>query len=1150
MPDSLTKLRDLLRELFQLDHADLDFGIYRVMNLRRDEITRFLDTELLPQVQTAFKQYQSSDVVGLTAELNKLLQQAAEMGVADPHTLPKVKHLRDQLAGSIDIEALQQQVFSDLYAFFRRYYSDGDFLSLRRYKEGVYAIPYEGEEVKLHWANHDQYYIKSSEYLRDYAFLAGGAGGKKVHFKLASADTEKDNNKAAAGAERRFILADHHPIEEVAGELILRFEYRPDDQKRRQSALNESAEETILKSAPDHWSAVLAAPRGQSADPKLSVLRHHLTQYTARNTFDYFIHKDLGKFLRRELDFFIKNEVMHLDDIESADAPKVEQYLSRIKVLRAIAHKIIAFLAQIEDFQKKLWLKKKFVIATTWLVTVDRIPGGNGDAERPESKAVRPDASQSSQAVANLPTAETISPRPETSSQAVANLPTAETIFPRPETSSQAVANLPTAETIFPRPKTSSQAVANLPTAETIFPRPETSSRPENGPPTPASGSRTAFRTADLRQVVADNPKQWAQWESLGFKPAEEPGLGPPDWGTRAYLDANDKLVGDTALFADDPPFVSKLLSSEEIMGGKGTLDEATTGTLVRSENFHALNMFKMRFAGQINIIRIDPPYNTDTSGFLYKNDYEHSSWLSFMLDRYLLAEELLAGTGSFHCHIDENEYERLQLLLKIGSLVTSHTMIWDKRNPMNSASGLANQHEYVIFKGFTGSRLSGATDGPERILNYLAKQLENVGTVNAKIRAEFTKWLDSQPDLTGGEKAYRFIDDEGSIYQGVSLRAPEPRTDPKFHQPLIHPRTARPCPVPPNGFSRTPLTLGAMVGRGEIIFGADESTQPRQKIILKPDTAKQLTSVMQLALKGKADLDRLGLDFPYCHPVALYTALIRAGAQTSSDVVLDYFAGSGTAGHAIIEMNRDDLRTAKSIGDRKFILVEVGEHFETVTKPRIAKVMYSPDWKDGRAAVHGKGISGLVKVLKLEGYEDTLNNLHLKRSADQQSLLDDQPAMREQYMLGYMLETESAGSPSLLNVDRFDDPFDYKLNVGTGTAGETRPVAVDLVETFNWLLGLRVATIDTIKGIRVVTGRNPAGEKVLILWRKAAEMPNEKLNKWLTDRRITPRDMEFDLIYVNGDNNLENLKRDDEAWKVRLIEEEFSRLMFDVQDV
>src|SRR5207302_1717290 len=105
-----------------------------------------------------------------------------------------------------------------------------------------------------------------------------------------------------------------------------------------------------------------------------TVLEKHLLQYTARNTFDYFIHKDLGGFLRRELDFYIKNEVMHLDDIEHESAPKVEQYLSQIKVIRSIAHKIIQFLEQLENFQKQLWLKKKFVIETNYCFTLDRVP--------------------------------------------------------------------------------------------------------------------------------------------------------------------------------------------------------------------------------------------------------------------------------------------------------------------------------------------------------------------------------------------------------------------------------------------------------------------------------------------------------------------------------------------------------------------------------------------------------------------------------------------------------------------------------------------------------------------------------------------------------------------------------------------------------
>ena len=111
---------------------------------------------------------------------------------------------------------------------------------------------------------------------------------------------------------------------------------------------------------------------GERAD--YTRLRAHLNRYTARNTFDYFIHKDLGAFLRRELDFYIKNEVMHLDDVENETAPRVEQYLSKIKVIRRIAGKIIDFLAQLEDFQKKMWLKKKFVVETHYCITLSCIP--------------------------------------------------------------------------------------------------------------------------------------------------------------------------------------------------------------------------------------------------------------------------------------------------------------------------------------------------------------------------------------------------------------------------------------------------------------------------------------------------------------------------------------------------------------------------------------------------------------------------------------------------------------------------------------------------------------------------------------------------------------------------------------------------------
>jgi len=373
------KLQKLLEELFQLDQADLDFGIYRIMNQKRDEIVRFLEKDLLPQVREAFGEYRSADKVQLQAELDKAIEQAQGLGV---ESTSKVQELRRQIAdSSVDVAALESEVFSHLYNFFRRYYHEGDFISQRRYKEGVYAIPYEGEEVKLHWANHDQYYVKSSEQFRDYTFKLPSE--RRVHFKLVAASTEHDNRKEARGKERRFILCEDDPVIEENGELVIRFEYRPDGEKRKQEALNAAAVErldSLLTTAPlkaENWHAALfdEVPLGKPSEGKKQPrIAKHLRAYTARNTFDYFIHKDLGGFLRRELDFYIKNEVMHLDDIESETAPKVEQYLSKIKVIRKIAHKIIRFLEQLENFQKKLWLKKKFVVETNYCITLDRVP--------------------------------------------------------------------------------------------------------------------------------------------------------------------------------------------------------------------------------------------------------------------------------------------------------------------------------------------------------------------------------------------------------------------------------------------------------------------------------------------------------------------------------------------------------------------------------------------------------------------------------------------------------------------------------------------------------------------------------------------------------------------------------------------------------
>ena len=300
-------------------------------------------------------------------------------------------------------------------------------------------------------------------------------------------------------------------------------------------------------------------------------------------------------------------------------------------------------------------------------------------------------------------------------------------------------------------------------------------------------------------------------------------------------------------------------------------------------------------------------------------------------------------------------------------------------------------------------------------------------------------------------------------------------------------------------------------------------------------------------------------------------------------DLALDFFAGSGTTGHAVINLNREDG------GRRKFILVEIGDYFDTVLLPRIKKVTFTPEWKDGKPkrlarSEEAQRSPRIVKVVRLESYEDALNNLETRRTEKQQLLLDAGKAqgadgLREQYILRYMLDVETRGNQSLLNVQDFTDPTAYKLKVKRPGSDETREVNVDLLETFNWLVGLRVRHIAApqafgaafeldsekrlrLKGrlkreadgpywFRTVTGSTPDGRRTLVIWRKLAGQPEQDnlvLDEWFTRQGYSTKDSEFDLIYVNGGNNLENLKTPDDLWKVRLIEEDFHRLMFEME--
>lgn len=370
MTDNQKKLLNILREMFQFDQSDLDFGIYRIMRMKRDEISRFVDEELPAQISEGLSELAGLDTAAEIAAIDKQIADTKAAHLSEAIKAAAVAELEENkkaIAGSVNVAAVEADVYNHLTNFFSRYYDDGDFISQRRYKDGAYAIPYEGEEVKLHWANADQYYVKTSEYFKDYTFKT--MYGNTVRFKLIEAETDRDNNKA--NEKRFFQLYTDKPFEVIDDVLYIYVEYKNGGKKNQAECTAEIVSAFIEVQTQTEYQPFSST---LSMTDKKTLLERQLNRYTARNTFDYFIHKDLGKFLRRELDFYIKNDVIFLDDIDEQDEAKTKEYLTKAKVIRKIARKVIAFLAQIEDFQKKLYLKKKFVVETNYCITLDRVP--------------------------------------------------------------------------------------------------------------------------------------------------------------------------------------------------------------------------------------------------------------------------------------------------------------------------------------------------------------------------------------------------------------------------------------------------------------------------------------------------------------------------------------------------------------------------------------------------------------------------------------------------------------------------------------------------------------------------------------------------------------------------------------------------------
>ena len=978
------KFRDILAEILQLDQAELDFGIYRIMNQKRKDIEAFLNNRLVPEV---------------------------------------TKILKTQTAAGTDISAMENEVFSHLAKFFSRYYEGGDFISKRRYKDDAYAIPYSGEEVKLYWANADQYYIKTSEYFKNYSFVLP-TSRRKVHFVLRDADTEQNNNKAANNMERRFQLCEEDCIAEEDGELNIFFTYELMPKTTKQDALIKDAEAKIISSFAEgkyaDFEELVNEKVPTEKNKERTLLMKHLQDYTAKNNFDYFIHKDLGGFLRRELDFYIKNEVMFLDDL---DATHIMEHLAQVKAIKLVGEKIITFLAQLEDFQKKLWLKKKFVVGCDYCITLDRIP-----------------------------------------------------------------------RTLYP------EIIAN-----------------------------------------DEQRKEWVRLFAIDEIKGDMMTEGYSEPLTEKFLEDNPFLVLDTKFFSAE--FKHKLVGSME------KVDEECNGLLINSENFQALELLQEKYRKGINSFYFDPPYNAPSSLICYKNNYKDSSWISMMDSRLELSKELRGNRASYSIAIDKWEHNNLYDLCKqkfADSDVVDVAVEHNKKGTMGDHFSYSN--EYAIFV----------------VSN-------NIKYLNEKIR-DRKDWEYSNLRNWGGES---LRGDAANCFYPIYIEENEIIGFGKVCENTYHPKanefvtglvkvyvSAKEKPQIINADEREimaiyPIDNDGVERKWRYAFQTIEQLLPYLQINLPTNSSNSYQIFMpkrsdkyktmwydskyNAGDNGTTVLTNMGLGNAFTYPKSVYLVKDCISAiSNEGDVVMDIFAGSGTTGHSILMLNREAKAYQKL---RKCILVEMGSYFNTATKPRIEKVIYSEDWKDGKP-VSRKGISQCFKYIRLEQYEDTLNNLQPKNQRLDFDNENGKGDFEETYFLRYMLDTETKGD--LFNLQWFVHPFSMTLK--TTKDNELIDTPVDMVETFNYLIGLNVETMRWPKdGYCVVEGTTHIGnERTLVIWRNCNKVSNEDLNEFFRKQAYCSTDSEFDKIYVNGDNTLPNIKTDEEHWKVVLIEEEFKKRMFE----
>ena len=1035
------KFRVLLSELFQLDLADLDFGLYRLLKQRRRAIEDYFAKELPERLYNhihALSQQAKADLEAeLKAATDKLRQLTpnaiepdgtltpiadtlAQAGGQIGNLIDRIRQIRSILGEQVLAENQVNDVLLLVHDFFRRYYDEGDFIPQPRFSYGEgYAIEsygdrglaplpqdfpgavYRGEDVYFHWPTRGMHYTKSDTYLKNYSFRVETQGLEPqtftVQFVLAHVEAVRDNNRAS-----RYFF----PKPEVKLEghtLTIPFDYRSkrEGDPANQEKILEAALPAVLASIPD---PDLRAALENTGENGKSLLHRRARHYSALGSKDFFIHPHLEDFLQAELDYFTKSQALRQAELE--DDHLLRRRLATLKAFRGITQDLIRFLGQLERIQTQLFEKKRLVYRTDYIVPIRHIP-------------------------------------------------------------------------------------------QSLWP-----------------------------EILA-NEAQIRYWR-------DDMGLAEIN---QQILETHPSLPVFTGNF--NPGFARKLLAA---LSERWDLDEATDGVLVHAENYGALRTLEARWREQVKVVYIDPPYNTKSSEIPYKNGFKHATFATLMEGRVRPARDFLRKDGVMLVSIDLEERTVVEHVLQdtFGRWNRVEELIWVMNTTNSQVPTYSTNHEYILV---WAKHLPNVAADPKMfrepkpgyeevmaLVQELNPDYPPISEVEKSLRelyqrhqAEYRQQVEAQGlswkeekknDPWKGIYPYKYAEyrnakgelvpeerareegaslwvwQEGDISMPAGKQSPSTR-DPnspnyRFYRPL-HPKTGKPVPHPKRGWNCPYEARDDEGGRsfkeldadGRIVWGKDERKVPRIKRFLHEVETNVGKSVIVDYSDGEKETSALfgrsGVFFAP-KPTSLMLRLLQQTVPQEG-WVLDYFAGSGTTAHGVIRLNREDG------GRRRFILVEMGDHFDSLLLKRVQKVMYAPTWSGGKPKTEPmvdvespllqwmERSPRLVKVLRLESYEDALFNLQTEPSPRETAYAENLSAVerphefltRENaYLLSYFAEVVQDGNPTLLrpmlNGEALTEwHYPAAIRIKRPEKGGYREEEVDWLETTALWLGLRI---------------------------------------------------------------------------------------------